>query len=530
MVIRRGLAMPDHTKAGKEGTMNMFIRRGCLACATLVVLAGLVISQPLSGPYTVGPGGSFANIAAAGAALAGNGVSGPVLFTVLANDVGPWTIPAFTGQGPANPVVFDGLGTCTISGAQPILTLSGCSDVTFNGFNATLAATAAGVTINAGTTNCVFRNCNITGPSVTTPTAAVAFNFSGGSGCRIEDSTFGGLYEAFNSAAANDQTIIQRCRITGGGYWVCQINGTNLTLRNNFISGASNFGIRAGATCTNLKIHHNSVRITHTASSSQYCSLRWYGASTLNTEVLNNIFVDVFPAAAANVYNMWCSGVLRPTVMNYNCFQNINGTYPVYASADQTLASWQALGFDLNSVSADPLYTAPASTPPDLRINSGSPCASAGTTIATVPADIFGSPRTPPVDIGAFELTSGNLLTALTTGGGAGDLNLSLTAINPLATEGFTLISMNTTGAAGTGPILGIMPDALTWSIFGFPQVAGSPFHFPIGVLGVFPDASFVLPPGALSSFSGLSWDMVVLLLGPGWSYVGQSNVVRINW
>ncbi|HYC77029.1 MAG TPA: hypothetical protein VEI02_05315, partial [Planctomycetota bacterium] len=101
----------------------MSIKTFAVRASALAVLALPAFGQALSGTYVVGPGGAYPNIAAAGAALVANGVSGPTVFQVTANDVGPWTFPAITGQGAANPIVFDGGGVTSISGTSPVLTL-----------------------------------------------------------------------------------------------------------------------------------------------------------------------------------------------------------------------------------------------------------------------------------------------------------------------------------------------------------------------------------------------------------------------
>jgi len=65
-----------------------------------MALTAATLPAQLAGAYVVGPAGNYANIAAAIAALTTTGVSGPVTFLVTANDAGPWTLPAFPGQGP----------------------------------------------------------------------------------------------------------------------------------------------------------------------------------------------------------------------------------------------------------------------------------------------------------------------------------------------------------------------------------------------------------------------------------------------
>ena len=378
------------------------------ACVLAAALATATLPAQLSGAYTVGPAQNYPNIAAAITALTTSGVSGPVTFYVTANDIGPWTIPSFTGQGAANPVTFEALGgPITISGTQPVLTLAGCASVTFRGFTGTFVGGATNSFVISGTTSdCVFTGCDFRANVVTSGVAL--FNFSGGSNCRIEDSTFGGAYESLLSAVANTGTTVQRCRIIGGGWRIMTAGGSDFTLVNNFITGTSNYGINAGLPGTptsgaGIKILHNSVHIVHPTSGSQYCSLRWYSNSA-TSEVKNNIFSDVFPTPSTTVFTMWCSGALRPAQMNYNClWSNQPGWVPVYASGNQTFAMWQALGFDVNSVQADPQFVAPGATPPDLHLLNTSPITSSGTFLVNVLTDFDQAARTPPVSIGAHE-------------------------------------------------------------------------------------------------------------------------------
>ncbi len=490
-------------------------------------------AQALAGAYTVGAGGSYANMTAAISALTSNGVSGPVVFSVVSNDTGPWTIGAIPGQGAANPVLFDGGGAITLSPAGGgILTLSGCTHVTFSGFT---AATIAGalVTIASPTSDCVFRNCNFSMPS-TSSGATVVFSFTGGSNCTVEDCDFGGGYEAFNFSTAATGGTVQRCRILAGGFWAARIGGANFTLRNNFIYGNTNYGISCGITgsatvAVNLKIQHNSFYCTHGAST-QYDTLRWYSSAT--SEVVNNIFYDVHPAGNATGFVMWCSGALRPTVMNYNVYYQVSGLAFVFAGANTTFAGWQGMGFDLNSVVADPQFVNIGSLPPDLHLISGSPAELVGTLIPSVVDDIDGNPRIAPVDVGAHESTANNLLVFQTTGGGVGDLVAGINNIAPNAVEGFLLISADTTHAAGTGPMLGLWPDATTWGIIldTNPASPGNPLHFALGYPTLFPQSSFVVSAGVLSFLGGTSWDVVAFLVGPGNTYAGRSNLVRANW
>jgi hypothetical protein len=274
----------------------------------------------------------------------------------------------------------------------------------------------------------------------------------------------------------------------------------------------------------NLKVHNNSFTIMHVGAVGQGCSLRWYTAET--TEVINNAFQNINSNASGHI--MWCSGSFRPTTMNNNCYNLQNGLSLMSSGGNQTLASWQALGFDLASVEADPMYVNTAVTPPDLHITLNSPCAQAGQSLLTVIDDIDGAPRVPNYDIGAHEVTAANFLTVNTSG--TGDVFLSLSMISVGAVRGFTLLSFNTIGFPGSGPALGLYPDAWTFYIFTLPQFPGSPFNFPVGPPSVFPDVPFVAGPGAVANLIGTSCDVVCVLLDLNTSLLARSNVVRVNW
>lgn len=474
-----------------------------------VSFLGLAAALPaqLAGNYTVGLGGSYANMSAAIADLTTLGVVAPVTFTVLANDTGPWTIGPFAGQGPANPVVFDTVGPITLTGAQPVLTLNGCANVTFRGFNGTFTHTPNAFQVNAGTADCTFSNCDFTANVSTSGTstatgASALFNLAGGSGTRIEDCTFGGAYESIYAQFASSNTTIERCRILGGGFWIMRLAGSDITLVNNFITGSSYYGISAGisgntASGANLKIWHNSVYINHPTTASQYCSLRWYSGAA-GTEVVNNVFFDQYGGTGA--LNMWCSGALRPTLMDYNClWSNIAGYNCVYAGANRTFAAWQGLGFDLNSISVDPMYVAPTATPPDLSLQPGSLCSMAGTVLANVLTDIFLYPRTPPVSIGADEEDSGipasYVLYANGCAGTAGVVSNTASAPPRLGSTS-TITFGNLPGAS------------LAIAAIGFSSTTSSFGPLPLN-LAVF---------GAPGCFANMSAEMTTFLLGAGGS------------
>jgi len=461
--------------------------------------ATAVLPAQLAGSYTVGPGGNYLNVAAAIADLTAVGVVAPVTFIVTANDTGPWTLGAFTGQGPSNPVVFDGLGTAVISGTQPVLTLTGCASVTFRGLSGTFTQTTNSFVVNAGTTDCSFIACDFR--ATVAASGAALINVLGGSGLRIEDSTFGGGYESLNVGINSSFTTVQRCKILGGGFWIMRLAGTDITLANNFITGTSNYGISAGISGSptsgaNLKIWHNSVYIDHPTTSSQFCSLRWY-SNAAGTEVVDNVFFDNYTAATAAL-SMWCSGAYRPTVMNYNCFWSNRPTYfPVYASpSNRTLAQWQGLGFDLNSFQADPMYTAPSATlTADLTLQPGSPCSATATPLPLVLTDYFLAARTAPESIGAHEQEAGPAASYVLFGAGC------------VGTAGVPSNSVSAPMRLGTTQTItfGNLPAPnLAIAVIGFSNTMSTMGPLPLDLTGL----------GAPGCFGRVSLDATTFLLG----------------
>jgi hypothetical protein len=401
-------------------------------------------------------------------------------------------------------VSFESLGgPFTLGGTQPMLTLNGCSSVTFRGFNGTFTTTASAIVITGTTSDCVFTGCNFQAPAITSGSTAL-INVSGGTNCRIEDSTFGGAWEALNAGIASSGLTLQRNNIIGGGWWIMRLAGSNVSVVNNFVYGNSNYGISCGisgqpTSGLNLKVWHNSIYIAHPTSGSQYCSLRWY-SNAAGTEVVNNICFDNYPTASTTVFNMWCSGAYRPTLMNYNClWSNQPGYVPIFAGANQTFASWQALGFDVNSIQADPQYVLPGASPPLLFLQSTSPCATAGNFLLGVLTDYSQAPRTPPVSIGAHESDGAGAATYGVFGpgcAGTAGVPTNTTTIPPQLGQTMQISFGNLPAPYIVVAVLGL---SNTQAQFG-------PLPFNLGLIGA---------PGC---FARVSLDVTLALVGAGGS------------
>ena len=138
----------------------------------------------------------------------------------------------------------------------------------------------------------------------------------------------------------------------------------------------------------------------------------------------------------------------------------------------------------------------------------------------------FGATFTPRVWNGTIHYTTGppvGQLVATTTG--VGDLVLSGPSDPPGTTEGYVLLSNDTSGPIGAGPLVGLYPDSLTFSIFGIPASVGNIFHY-VPSPTQFPNVDFVLPPGSLPP--GVSYDGVLVQMQGGIGALTVSNVARI--
>ncbi|MCS7086692.1 MAG: hypothetical protein NZ534_11540, partial [Bacteroidia bacterium] len=120
-------------------TMYSMKTKAVFALTTALCIAGAcqLCAQPMTGTYTVGPGGSYATLTAAIAALSSAGVgTGGVTFEinntyVSTGETFPIVLPPITGASAANPIRIwranDGTSTRVISqgGAVPTIRVTG---------------------------------------------------------------------------------------------------------------------------------------------------------------------------------------------------------------------------------------------------------------------------------------------------------------------------------------------------------------------------------------------------------------------
>ena len=213
----------------------------------------------------------------------------------------------------------------------------------------------------------------------------------GAAGLNVEDSIFKDSDHAIKLYNANSDVTINRNEFSNNlGTIYIGSDSENLQINNNVFFNNIGYGI-AGNTATNLKIYNN---VFYGAEIGVYL-----GESTF--ELKNNIFSDIDVGAIGFING----GTLTS---DYNIFYNntaigivlpIGGGYAYYTS----LSDWQALGYDANSVEADPLFVSTTAGSEDFHLQEISPAIDAGTTVDNeTDIDAESRPYT-AYDIGADE-------------------------------------------------------------------------------------------------------------------------------
>jgi hypothetical protein len=178
---------------------------------------------------------------------------------------------------------------------------------------------------------------------------------------------------------------------------------SNNLLLNNHASGISLYAIDGAHGSSNNMVYNNTIVMA--ANSRFVINIPDDGggkAAPVGNVIENNILYT--PDAAHGSVLIANAGVAG-FQSDYNVVVN-----RFSADGDSTvisLASWQALGYDLHSIIATPakLFVNPAS---NFQLKAGSPAIDAGTTLSAVPTDILGvkRPQGAGYDIGCFELVN----------------------------------------------------------------------------------------------------------------------------
>lgn len=194
---------------------------------------------------------------------------------------------------------------------------------------------------------------------------------------------------------------------TNYGYYIyyCDANPTSRSLvANNMVSALDNSGTAYGIyvyNCTYMDIVNNSI-LVNAGSATGGHSAYFGGTATIGNEVsfINNNTVNSGPGVALEVTS---AAVTMMSAMNYNNYFAVGNDFANWAGTNVAdLAALQtASSFEANSVSGDPVFTAPD----DLHAL-GSASNDVGTSFAGITIDFDGDVRsTTTPDIGADEYT-----------------------------------------------------------------------------------------------------------------------------
>jgi gliding motility-associated-like protein len=223
--------------------------------------------------------------------------------------------------------------------------------------------------------------------------------YAAGTGMLIEKNRIHNLFDAATGSASSVYGIY----IAGSGSSAAQPNSAQNNLMYNFNNGAGNeYGIYDQG-YTSWNFYHNTIVLDDaaaTAGTTYGCYA--YGS---NVNVKNNI-IYITRGGTGTKYGVYFSTSGVAASSNNDLYVNAPaGTNNIgyYSSAYSTLTAWQGTGFDLNSVSYDPLFVnaAAANYKPSSAFvdNLGAPLG--------VTTDITGAARSSTTpDIGAYEFAS----------------------------------------------------------------------------------------------------------------------------
>jgi hypothetical protein len=219
---------------------------------------------------------------------------------------------------------------------------------------------------------------------------------TGSSGLAVEKNR---LHDPFTSNLTSTSAVYAIYLLTGT---TATATATNDVVNNVFYNmngnGTQYLIYNSGAAFS--RIYNNTVSSDdQTASTATTYGIYSSGASA---DIKNNV-VSITRASTGTKYGLYY--VTNAPTSNYNNIYVPNGNVGYYTTAYATLANWQTANgnaFDQNSVSADPLFVAPATgnlLPANVALNN------AGTPLTRVTDDITGATRGATPDLGAYEFT-----------------------------------------------------------------------------------------------------------------------------
>jgi hypothetical protein len=127
-------------------------------------------------------------------------------------------------------------------------------------------------------------------------------------------------------------------------------------------------------------------------------------------------------------------------------------------------------------------------------------------------------------------LTPAPWIQVSSSGQGIGDLTAYIYGAPTGATHVFVGLSGTPAPLGpGTGPVFGIVPDALLFSLLGLPATPGSPVHFPLSG-NPYAQGPLSYPPSSFPGMIGLRFECVALAYTFPGTILGGSGVATIHW
>ena len=292
---------------------------------------------------------------------------------------------------------------CTMIGGYYNTVIYGATASPYNVDNQVVNCTARDFYLygiyNVYCRNTIIRNNVVERPNRTNPSTGYAIYLSTSSyNCLVEKNR---VRKMFDGNQSNTSTVY--CLYNGSSGAAGFENKWYNNLVSDIKSGGAIYGFYSLG-YTNVQFYHNTISIDHTSSSATGATYGMYFYGTA-TDVKNNI-VSIMRGGTGTKYCIYMSTTATAT-SNYNdLYMNAaagSNNVGYLTSAYATLAAWQSgTGFDMNSLSVNPLYLNPPlsnykPTEPTLD-NAGTPVG-----IAT---DITGAVRSPSTpDPGAYEFS-----------------------------------------------------------------------------------------------------------------------------
>lgn len=397
---------------------------------SFLVIAILAAAAPaqLSGAYTIDSsqatgGTNFATFIDAASALAGVGISGPVVF-VVSPGVGPYAgfsiVNPIVGSSATNTVTFIGGGSAIISGpaagftqairlgTSSISTGTGPSDIIIDGFEVTGAPSGAGIIVTR-CSNITVRNCRV-------HTCGGGINFATCTDTVIEDNevfnvgntvgtpgnaTYAGGVASYSN---NHNCVIQRNKIhdcTGNGIFVGSSGSAtapngNIVI-NNMVWNTPGLGSYPGGIAirrTGMSVVSNNSVWMPAGTAFGGIHLMGAAADPQPVEISNNIVKHDGTGAC---FRFEAATIVPPATFDYNLYDPapsaavgaVGATLHATLAAFQGLASPNMAGKELNTAVGSAGYISAS----DLHITPGSLAFNSGSTVAQVSVDIDLQPR-----------------------------------------------------------------------------------------------------------------------------------------